>query len=74
LIRLGGATADMSALRRAFGAFGAPYEELIAESDAPRDIYGRDFVLVRPDLHVVWRGNAPPDDPDKLARMATGHG
>ena len=23
-----------------------------------RDIYGYDLILVRPDLHVVWRGNA----------------
>jgi len=33
--------------------------------------------LVRPDLHVVWRGNSPPDDPEKvctlLQRFATQH-
>ncbi|MBM3531180.1 MAG: 2-polyprenyl-6-methoxyphenol hydroxylase [Alphaproteobacteria bacterium] len=74
LVRLGGTKADTSALRRAFGALGAPYEEFTAAGDAARDIYGRDLVLVRPDLHVVWRGDALPDNPDKLARMATGHG
>jgi hypothetical protein len=36
-------------------------------------VYGRDLILVRPDLHVVWRGNAPPDDPRRLAAIATGH-
>ena len=27
-----------------------------------RDIYDYDLLLLRPDMHVVWRGNAPPDD------------
>ena len=27
-----------------------------------RDIYGYDLILVRPDMHVVWRGNAAPED------------
>jgi hypothetical protein len=36
-------------------------------------VYGFDYLLVRPDLHVVWRGNVLPDDPDKIARIVTGH-
>jgi 2-polyprenyl-6-methoxyphenol hydroxylase-like FAD-dependent oxidoreductase len=27
-----------------------------------RDLYGADFVLVRPDGHVAWRGDAPPEN------------
>jgi hypothetical protein len=27
---------------------------------------------VRPDLHVVWRGNAAPENPQELAALATG--
>ena len=38
-----------------------------------RDVYGYDLILVRPDLHVVWRGNALPDDSVGLAAVATGH-
>jgi hypothetical protein len=30
-------------------------------------------MLLRPDMHIVWRGDAPPQDPLKLARIATGH-
>jgi hypothetical protein len=30
-------------------------------------------LLLRPDMHVVWRGNAAPEEPDRLARIATGH-
>ena len=39
----------------------------------PRDVYGFDLLLLRPDLHVVWRGNRLPEDPAKLAALATGH-
>ena len=38
-----------------------------------RDIYGYDILLLRPDMHVVWRGNSAPDEPDRLAAVATGH-
>ena len=27
-----------------------------------RDLYERDFVLIRPDCHVAWRGDHPPSD------------
>ena len=37
-----------------------------------REIYERDLVLVRPDLHVAWRGNAPPADPSAVAAIVTG--
>ncbi|MFD0287237.1 aromatic-ring hydroxylase C-terminal domain-containing protein [Streptomyces lutosisoli] len=29
----------------------------------PRALYERDLVVVRPDQHVAWRGDAPPADP-----------
>ncbi|HXF86881.1 MAG TPA: FAD-dependent monooxygenase [Xanthobacteraceae bacterium] len=73
LIRLGGAQADATPLARAFQKFGAPFAVLDVPDENARDVYGRDFILVRPDLHVVWRGNAPPAEPEKLAAIATGH-
>ena len=54
-------------------AIGAPFTALDVPGQAARDVYGRDLLLVRPDLHVVWRGNRPPDDPAQLAAIATGH-
>jgi 2-polyprenyl-6-methoxyphenol hydroxylase-like FAD-dependent oxidoreductase len=72
LIRLGGSQVDSSALARAFAATGAPFATLDLRGDEPREVYGHDLILVRPDLHVVWRGNAPPDDAAKLAALATG--
>jgi 2-polyprenyl-6-methoxyphenol hydroxylase-like FAD-dependent oxidoreductase len=73
LVRAGGTAADTRTLARAFGAIGAPYAEFAATGEAAREVYGADLILVRPDLHVVWRGNRPPDDPQRLAAVATGH-
>jgi 2-polyprenyl-6-methoxyphenol hydroxylase-like FAD-dependent oxidoreductase len=72
LLRFAG-NRDVDALGRAFAARGAPYGVLDLADDRARDIYGYDLILVRPDLHVVWRGNALPDDPARLAALATGH-
>jgi hypothetical protein len=48
--------------------------QVLDVSDArARDVYGYDLLLLRPDMHVVWRGNAAPREPDKLAALATGH-
>ena len=60
LLRLGGTRADTAALERAFGDLHAPLQVLDIPDAAPRDIYGHDLLLLRPDLHVVWRGNPLP--------------
>jgi len=72
LLRLGRAQADSTPLARAFSAHAAPYTVLDIDEERPRDIYGYDLLLLRPDLHVVWRGNRL-DDPIRLAAIATGH-
>jgi hypothetical protein len=72
LLRLAG-DSDVSALVKAFAAFGAPFRVLDIAEAHPRDIYGYDLLLLRPDLHVVWRGNRLPDNPQELAALATGH-
>ena len=73
LVRLGGTRADTSALAGAFRTLGAPFAAVDLQGQAARDIYGYDLLLIRPDLHVVWRGNRPPDNPMQLAALATGH-
>ena len=52
--------ADTSSLESALRATGAPLKILDIPDDRPREIYGHDIVLVRPDLHVAWRADAPP--------------
>ncbi len=73
LLLLGGTHADASPLARSFATIGAPLQVLEIPDTAPRDIYGYDLLLLRPDMHVAWRGNAMHPDPRKLAAMATGH-
>jgi len=60
-------------MERAVQEIHAPIETISVESERAREIYGCDLLLVRPDLHVVWRGNAAPDDAAQLAALATGH-
>jgi 2-polyprenyl-6-methoxyphenol hydroxylase-like FAD-dependent oxidoreductase len=73
LLRLGSTAADTSGLERAMRARRAPFSVLTVDDEAPRDVYGRDLILVRPDLHVAWRGNRAPDEPDRVAAIVTGH-
>jgi 2-polyprenyl-6-methoxyphenol hydroxylase-like FAD-dependent oxidoreductase len=73
LLRLGGSQADAGALQRAFAAIGAPLQVLDIADERARDVYGYDLLLLRPDMHVVWRGNDAPTEPEKLAALATGH-
>ena len=61
------------ALPHALREIGAPCATLNISSDAARRVYGYDLLLVRPDLHVAWRGNRPPDNPGEISRLATGH-
>jgi 2-polyprenyl-6-methoxyphenol hydroxylase-like FAD-dependent oxidoreductase len=72
LLRLGATRADTAGLERSMQAAGAPLDVLEVADAPPRELYGYDLVLVRPDLHVAWRGNRVPDDPAALARLASG--
>lgn len=73
LLSLASSPADTSALERDFAQVGAPFHVIRLENDAARQVYGHDYLLVRPDLHVVWRGNSLTEAPEDLARRATGH-
>jgi hypothetical protein len=73
LLRTGrGSSADTAALERAMRATGAPFEVVDIAEDHLRSVYERDLILLRPDLHVVWRGDEAPADPEKVAAVATG--
>ena len=72
LLRLGGSQADVSDLERALRAREAPVDVLDIKDEAVREIARFDLVLVRPDLHVVWRGNRISDAAGTQAAVATG--
>jgi hypothetical protein len=73
ILKLGGCKADARGLQSALRDRGAPVTVIEAGDARAREIYECDLVLVRPDLHVVWRGNAAPEDPARIAAIATGH-
>jgi 2-polyprenyl-6-methoxyphenol hydroxylase-like FAD-dependent oxidoreductase len=65
---------DVGSLKSAFAALGAPLSLLDLPQELARSIYERDLLLLRPDMHVVWRDNRMPQNPTELAAIATGHG
>lgn len=73
LLRLGGTRTDTSGLAACMRELGAPLAVIEIGDAAPREVYGCDLLLLRPDLHVVWRGNHLDVDPGRLAAVATGH-
>jgi 2-polyprenyl-6-methoxyphenol hydroxylase-like FAD-dependent oxidoreductase len=64
---------ETASLERAFRDRSVPFSILRTASEPARAVYERDLILLRPDMHVVWRGNNPPDNPAELAALVTGH-
>jgi 2-polyprenyl-6-methoxyphenol hydroxylase-like FAD-dependent oxidoreductase len=73
LLRLGRTAEDTMGLEGAMRARGAPFAVLDIADAAARDLCGFDLILLRPDLHVAWRGNRAPEAPAKLAARVSGH-
>ena len=57
----------------AIRSFRAPLTVMDVPDQIARDIYGFDLILLRPDMHIVWRGQQAPDDAALVAAIATGH-
>jgi 2-polyprenyl-6-methoxyphenol hydroxylase-like FAD-dependent oxidoreductase len=73
LLRLCDHPADAAPLEAAFVKRQAPFEVRDIDSAAIRAVYQKNLVLVRPDLHVAWRGDDLPGDAAALAARVTGH-
>lgn len=73
LLKLGGTSQDTSSLEAAFRAQGAPITTLEIRDRIAREIYEHDLILLRPDMHIVWRGKDLGDDATAIAAVATGH-
>jgi len=73
LHRRGAPTDAAAAIAAAFNALGAPAQLVEIDSEASPVIFeDHDLVVVRPDLHVVWRGPGDHDRPEAVATIATG--
>ena len=53
-------------------ALGVPVTGLVVDDEAVRAAWERELVLVRPDQHVAWRGNEPPDDWESVLDLVRG--
>lgn len=73
ILRFGDRVAT-AGLERALDAAGAPYAVLALDAAEPAHaVYGGfDAFLIRPDVHVAWRGTRTPDDPQAIVAVATG--
>lgn len=73
LLDTGSDATDASELAAAMRALNVPFEVLHLPEPALLQAYGRRLLLLRPDLHVAWRGDSLPADPAALAGLVTGH-
>jgi 2-polyprenyl-6-methoxyphenol hydroxylase-like FAD-dependent oxidoreductase len=72
LLRFGGDEADTRGIARAAADRRVPFRVVDIADRKIRDLYERRFVLVRPDGHVAWRSDAPPDDAGALIDRVRG--
>jgi 2-polyprenyl-6-methoxyphenol hydroxylase-like FAD-dependent oxidoreductase len=63
---------DTAPMKRAMTAFGVPFEVLRLDEPAVRFVAARNLVLLRPDLHVAWRGDSLPDPCESMVTTVTG--
>lgn len=61
LLRFGDRAPSAAPLLQWAHTRGVPCRAVTVEEDAIAPLYGRKLVLVRPDGHVAWRGDAAPD-------------
>jgi hypothetical protein len=73
LLRLGRTSVQTKELENAFHVSGAPLLVLEIPDQIARELYGFDLILLRPAMHIVWRGHVPPEDAASLVSVATGH-
>jgi 2-polyprenyl-6-methoxyphenol hydroxylase-like FAD-dependent oxidoreductase len=72
LLRLGGRAPSTNGIEAAAKAHGVPLDIYSLTEPALCDLYEKPLVLVRPDGHVAWRGDAEPDDAAALIDRVRG--
>jgi 2-polyprenyl-6-methoxyphenol hydroxylase-like FAD-dependent oxidoreductase len=73
LLRFDNDEIDMSGLISEFENTGAPLEVLSFDDSHAVEVYeGYKLFLLRPDLHIIWRGTEPPESLALLREIATG--
>lgn len=67
-------TYDSSAMEAAFAAIGAPLDVVRVDEPHIREVLKGSIFLLRPDLHIAWRGQGYPQSIEEIVQVATGHG
>jgi 2-polyprenyl-6-methoxyphenol hydroxylase-like FAD-dependent oxidoreductase len=63
---------DVADFAAAAAQCGMPLKIVDIREEHARALYQRDLVLIRPDHHVAWRGNAVPDQPKTVIDRVRG--
>ncbi|MGE0626243.1 MAG: FAD-dependent monooxygenase [Hyphomicrobiaceae bacterium] len=73
ILKVGALAADTAPLEAAFRARNVPVSVLEVEDRIARDVYEFELLVLRPDMHIVWRGHRLPESCTEIADIATGH-
>ena len=69
----GGKDTNLEPLEAAASALNVPLDLIDIAEPPARALYECDFVLVRPDHHVAWRGDSLPADAGGLIGKVSGN-
>jgi hypothetical protein len=72
LLNLSGNTTDTNAIAKTAQRVSLPLQSIKIDERNVREIYERDFVFVRPDGHVAWRGDQLPEDAAAIIEKVRG--
>jgi hypothetical protein len=73
LLCLGQVPAQAEAFVCAFESRHTPIDVVSVEMEAAKQVYGFPYFLLRPDLHVAWRGRNLPAQADEIAARVSGY-
>ncbi|MCU1673737.1 MAG: 2-polyprenyl-6-methoxyphenol hydroxylase-like oxidoreductase [Frankiales bacterium] len=73
LLSVGQQPPDAQQLTASFADCGAPLSVVHLPNRRAQEVYGAPLLLIRPDLHVVWRGQSLPLNTQVLAAAASGN-
>ena len=71
-LNLSGKNAGTTRIANVASAIGLPLEFITLDEPGVRAAYERDFVLIRPDGHVAWRGDALPENASAIIDKVRG--